>query len=301
MLIHTDEKPFVCEYCHMTFRQKQLLARHCKVYHTTNYEPPQPRKKDHICPHCEKAFAFNGNLIRHMEMHDPSSQVSLEKQKLRMGRMKRLRPDGSLVTVTKLNEYFQVGDGYINEETQQQGNEEESQIYEEEYEEEEEEEEEEVYEEGYEEYNEGQIQYVYEDFEEDEGQQQQVEQEIIETKPNVAVQTQYLSMRSVAEKKPQISTIAVKQENMASEQEMEDEQSFMVIEVMQDEEEVVVDNNDQEPVASQHHVINRNINRNNTINTVISKLYLNIYCFFFINSIFLFRILLCKIKLYKSF
>ncbi|XP_061400088.1 transcriptional repressor CTCFL [Musca vetustissima] len=93
MLIHTDSKPFVCELCQQCFRQKQLLSRHMKVYHTANYEPPKPLKKSHVCPHCQRAFAFKGNLMRHMETHDPNSKINEEKLRLKLGRLRRVQPD----------------------------------------------------------------------------------------------------------------------------------------------------------------------------------------------------------------
>lgn len=101
MLIHTDTKPFVCDLCQQSFRQKQLLARHMKLYHTANYEPPKPLKKGHVCPHCERAFAFKGNLMRHMEAHDPNSKINEERLKIKMGRFNRVQPDGTVVTQIK--------------------------------------------------------------------------------------------------------------------------------------------------------------------------------------------------------
>ena len=43
MLIHTDQKPFQCDACDQSFRQKQLLKRHQNLYHNPNYVPPQPK------------------------------------------------------------------------------------------------------------------------------------------------------------------------------------------------------------------------------------------------------------------
>ena len=43
MLIHTDQKPFQCDACEQSFRQKQLLKRHQNLYHNPNYIPPTPK------------------------------------------------------------------------------------------------------------------------------------------------------------------------------------------------------------------------------------------------------------------
>uniref|UniRef100_A0A1A9ZWH4 C2H2-type domain-containing protein n=1 Tax=Glossina pallidipes TaxID=7398 RepID=A0A1A9ZWH4_GLOPL len=97
MLIHTDEKPFVCEICEVAFRQKQLLNRHVNLYHNEEYKPPSTREKVHVCPHCNRSFSFKGNLMRHMEVHDPFSRHESEKLKLKLGRMNRLKPDGTVI------------------------------------------------------------------------------------------------------------------------------------------------------------------------------------------------------------
>uniref|UniRef100_A0A1A9W4J7 C2H2-type domain-containing protein n=1 Tax=Glossina brevipalpis TaxID=37001 RepID=A0A1A9W4J7_9MUSC len=97
MLIHTDEKPFICEICEMAFRQKQLLNRHVNLYHNEVYKPPLTREKVHVCPHCNRSFSFKGNLMRHMEVHDPFSRHESEKLKLKLGRMNRLKPDGTVI------------------------------------------------------------------------------------------------------------------------------------------------------------------------------------------------------------
>jgi len=58
MLIHTDQKPYQCDHCFQSFRQKQLLKRHCNLYHNPNYVPPAPQEKTHQCPECERAFRY---------------------------------------------------------------------------------------------------------------------------------------------------------------------------------------------------------------------------------------------------
>lgn len=74
--IHSDVKPFKCDECGQSFRQKQLLSRHSNLYHNENYTPPPKLKKTHTCPYCKRAFAHKGNLVRHMKLHDAADKES---------------------------------------------------------------------------------------------------------------------------------------------------------------------------------------------------------------------------------
>lgn len=94
LLIHTDQKPFACDQCEQTFRQKQLLKRHVNLYHNPNYVAPTPKEKTHECPTCSRSFRHKGNLIRHMAVHDPNSNVKEEAMQLKLGRQKRIRAMG---------------------------------------------------------------------------------------------------------------------------------------------------------------------------------------------------------------
>ena len=67
----SGEKPFECDECEQTFRQKQLLKRHKNLYHTPDYNRPEPKEKNFDCTLCDKLFANRGNLLRHMQNHDP--------------------------------------------------------------------------------------------------------------------------------------------------------------------------------------------------------------------------------------
>lgn len=99
MLIHTDQKPFQCEQCDQSFRQKQLLKRHINLYHNPSYVPPPPREKTHECPECHKAFRHKGNLIRHMAVHDPDSSIQEKQLALKLGRQKKIQMiDGQQVS-----------------------------------------------------------------------------------------------------------------------------------------------------------------------------------------------------------
>jgi transcriptional repressor CTCF len=85
MLIHTDEKPFQCQYCEQTFRQKQLLKRHENIYHNPDYVATTPKEKTHSCPTCNKAFRHKGNLVRHLVQHESGTS---EGTKTRIVRVK---------------------------------------------------------------------------------------------------------------------------------------------------------------------------------------------------------------------
>lgn len=100
MLIHTDQKPYLCDQCDQSFRQKQLLKRHQNLYHNPNYVPPPPREKTHECPECSRAFRHKGNLIRHMAIHDPDSSIQEKQLALKLGRQKKIQMiDGQQVEV----------------------------------------------------------------------------------------------------------------------------------------------------------------------------------------------------------
>ncbi|XP_039287301.1 transcriptional repressor CTCF [Nilaparvata lugens] len=91
MLIHTDQKPYQCDQCDQSFRQKQLLRRHQNLYHNPNYVPPPPREKTHECPECQRAFRHKGNLIRHLSVHDPESLAQERQMLLKQGRQRKLQ------------------------------------------------------------------------------------------------------------------------------------------------------------------------------------------------------------------
>jgi len=100
MLIHTDQKPFECDQCDQSFRQRQLLKRHQNLYHNPNYVPPEPKEKTHECPECARSFRHKGNLIRHMALHDPDSTAKEKAIALKIGRQKKIQIiDGQQVEV----------------------------------------------------------------------------------------------------------------------------------------------------------------------------------------------------------
>lgn len=233
VLIHLDAKPFVCEICLTSFRQKQLLSRHMKVYHSDNYEPPKQRRKDHKCPHCNKMFAFNGNLIRHMEIHDPDSQRSEKKDELKLGRLKRVKADGTLVTITPSSKFANLFDE--NEELFYDETEEEPQVDDEEIQEE-------VFEEA-EVFNEDNIQYVYDEYEGEE-YEHQIEELQYEEQPQET--NQKTVVRNVREEPNTVQTTLLKKDLIVKVEhkpdseivclEDQDDQDFMVIEVLSEDE-----------------------------------------------------------------
>uniref|UniRef100_A0A182J9F9 C2H2-type domain-containing protein n=1 Tax=Anopheles atroparvus TaxID=41427 RepID=A0A182J9F9_ANOAO len=91
LLLHTNQKPFKCADCSQCFRQKQLLKRHINFYHNPDYVVPTPKVKTHVCPSCPRSFRHRGNLMRHMAMHDPDSQLHEEQAALREGRQKMVQ------------------------------------------------------------------------------------------------------------------------------------------------------------------------------------------------------------------
>ncbi|GFW06389.1 zinc finger and SCAN domain-containing protein 22 [Trichonephila clavipes] len=60
LLIHTKEKPHVCEICSKAFPLRQALKRHLLV-HT--------KEKPHVCDVCNKAFAHSSSLKDHLLIH----------------------------------------------------------------------------------------------------------------------------------------------------------------------------------------------------------------------------------------
>lgn len=78
MLIHTDQKPYKCQFCDQSFRQKQLLKRHENIYHNPDYVAVTPREKTHKCPNCGKAFRHKGNLMRHIASHETEGAVHVK-------------------------------------------------------------------------------------------------------------------------------------------------------------------------------------------------------------------------------
>ena len=98
------------------------MKRHQNLYHNPNYVPPEPKvdfivclkvsiallgcislnsiifkfdlfqkEKTHECPHCSRSFRHKGNLIRHMDLHDPDSTAKEKAVALKAGRQKKIQ------------------------------------------------------------------------------------------------------------------------------------------------------------------------------------------------------------------
>ena len=93
-MMHTGETPFTCEHCQKGFTRYSTLFNHLRTHSDTGEKsekskkglkhlskPPKNKKinkgvKPHQCGHCEKSFARNSTLFKHLQTHSEAEEKS---------------------------------------------------------------------------------------------------------------------------------------------------------------------------------------------------------------------------------
>jgi len=77
--IHTDEKPFECEYCHKKFKRSDALSKHKKKCNTDSKFTKRKRDEDNDTPHSSKKRASSTNNKYSLISDHNSSSISSSK------------------------------------------------------------------------------------------------------------------------------------------------------------------------------------------------------------------------------
>lgn len=67
MLSHNDERPFKCDYCDKSYRQKPVLNDHLKTHLGEN---------TYICDKCPQAFRYAAELRNHSFEHHSMNRMN---------------------------------------------------------------------------------------------------------------------------------------------------------------------------------------------------------------------------------
>jgi uncharacterized C2H2 Zn-finger protein len=105
MLIHTDEKPFVCNQCHMAFRRNHDLRRHYRLHSGV---------KPYACPRCDKRFSRSDALRRHLKVEACVNQMVMHPGLSRRASMSSVPSASDNYYANEWNGYSNPGEVYSN-------------------------------------------------------------------------------------------------------------------------------------------------------------------------------------------
>ena len=66
--VHSEERPFLCDKCDMTFKKRTLLINHQRQLHE--------RIRPYACDKCTRAFFWPNELKKHIQkMHEGKKEI----------------------------------------------------------------------------------------------------------------------------------------------------------------------------------------------------------------------------------